>query len=65
MIGISEPETLKNQHIVTLKIEIFVLIGSKINECIDYAGYIDVVAGSWGRIRVVEMLLEKIRNWKV
>ena len=37
MIGIAEPETLKNQHIISLKIEVFVCIGYQIKECIDYA----------------------------
>ena len=37
MIRIAKPKTLENQHIVSLKIEIFVCIGSQFGECIDYA----------------------------
>ena len=43
MIGISEPKTLKNQHIISLKIKVFSCIGSQTKECINFnAGFIDV-----------------------
>lgn len=40
MIRIAEPKTLKNQHIISLKIEVFICIGSQMKNA-----YIDVGEG--------------------
>ena len=48
MIRIAEPKTLKNQHIISLKIEVFICIGSQTKEFIDSAAdYIEVDDGCW------------------